>query len=241
VTVRRRLRVGVSSTGDELFDAAGAAAIHDADRPMLLSLCRSPAIEAIDLGRCRDDPAVLARSLGEAAERCDLILTTGAGSVGGRDRLADALTAAGGEVVCCRVAVKPGRPVAFGRLGRCPITALPGNPPAAFVGFHLYVTRQIAGRLGLARRAPSASTAIADFGWSRQTGRVEYLPARIVGWDAAGLPIVDRIGRGGSADLLPFILADGMAVIAADAASGAPGSRSAWIPLAAGDTTWIRT
>src|SRR5690606_29819811 len=115
-------RVGVFSTGDELVSPAGGKSrqhgqIYDSNRPTLLALAQAHGARATDLGVIPDDPASLCAAIAEASGRFHLLLTSGAVSMGERDFLRDALVAAGGEIAAWRVAVKPGKPVMFGRVG----------------------------------------------------------------------------------------------------------------------------
>lgn len=237
--VRRRPRIAVLSTGDELLDAGRRmGSIHDANRPMLLSLCETLGAEVTDLGICADDLDRTARLLRAQAGRFDMILTSGAASVGDKDCIRPALLAAGGVVGSCRVALKPGKPVFFGRLGDTLLTGLPGNPLSAYVCFQLFVTRQIGAMLGIPRQATVFETAIADFDWKRKPGRAEYLPARIVGRNVSGTAVVERLGHGSSAALLPLAEADGMVVLDALSSGGARGTPVGWIPFAKKDLPW---
>jgi molybdopterin molybdotransferase len=232
VTVATRPRVGVFSTGDELAEGQRRpGAIHDANRPMLLALARAAGAEATDLGILPDDLAATIRAFRGLGDRFDLVLTSGAVSVGGRDHVRDALVAAGGTLDGWRVAIKPGKPVAFGRIGETAITGLPGNPFAAFVGFHLFAGPQIARLAGQAPRAFAATPARAGFEWVRKPGRAEAFPVRLMGHDDHGAPILDRLGKSVSATLFPLAEADGLAMVPAGIAHVAPGDALAWQPF----------
>ena len=234
--VMRRPRIGILSTGDEL--AGGAANIHDVNRPMLLALCEGAGAEVIDLGICPDDRARMTEFLTAEAGPFDMILTSGAASMGGRDFMRPALLAAGGAVEACRVALKPGKPVFFGRIARTLVTGLPGNPFAAYVGFQLFVARQISAMLGHRSQEYGFETAQAAFGWTRKAGRTEYLPAKQTGRNADGLPVVERLGHGSSAALVPLASADGIVVLDACSTHGARGDLVAWMPFFRTDVSW---
>lgn len=239
IPVRRRPRIAVLSTGDELVDGGdSAASIPDANRPMLLALCEGLGAEVTDLGICADDLDRMTALLRAQAGRFDMILTSGAASVGGRDFVRPALIAAGGSVESYRVALKPGKPVFFGRLGDMLLTGLPGNPLSAYVGFQLFVARQIAAMLGHLEAGAPKETAIAGFDWKRKAGREEYVPVRIVARDASGRPIVERLGHGGSASLMPLTRADGVVILDTPSTSGARGTSVSWIPFCRGDFAW---
>ena len=143
VRVVRRLRVALFSTGDELR-APGAAlppgCIYDSNRAGLRAALQRLGVEVIDLGLVRDDPAALQATLDEAVARCDAVITSGGVSMGDADHVRE-LLARMGEVAFWKVAMRPGRPFAFGALrgpgGRTPfLFALPGNPVAALVTFY---------------------------------------------------------------------------------------------------------
>lgn len=232
----RRPRIAVLSTGDELGEEG--AGIHDANRPMLLALCEGLGAETTDLGICPDDMERMTEIFCASAGRFDLIVTSGAASVGGRDFVRPALLAAGGTVEAWRVALKPGKPVFFGRLAGTLVTGLPGNPLSAYVGFQLFVTRQIGAMLGLGDRRANLETAVAGFEWVRKPGRTEYLPAKLVDRNERGLPIVEPPGHGSSATLVPLSLADGVVVLAAHSTHVARGDVVEWIPFCGTDLSW---
>lgn len=235
VGVACRPRVGVFSTGDELAQGVrGPGGIHDANRPMLLALARAAGAEVTDLGILPDDLAATARAFAQLDDRFDLVLTSGAVSVGGRDHVRDALIAAGGTLDGWRVAIKPGKPVAFGRIGSAVVTGLPGNPLSAYVGFHLFAAPQIARLAGGTAPAFARVPARAGFAWTRKAGRAEVFPVRHVGYDPQGVPILDRLGNGISATLFPLAGADGLALVPAATEHVAPGQDLHWQPMTAG-------
>ncbi len=235
-SVRRRVVVGLMSTGDELVRpgrAIGPGLIHDANRPMLAALLAQPAIELVDLGVAPDDRAELARLVAEASDRCDLVVTSGATSVGEEDHLAAAVLAAGGSLELARVAMKPGKPVVAGRAGKAVLIGLPGNPFAALVAW-LLVGRSALERLaGLEPKPLTPLAAVAAFSQRGPGGRTEFAPARVVGSDEGGLPRVEKLGRGGSARLAPLIAADGLAVIPAGVDGVRQGDRIGFLPFEA--------
>lgn len=236
VTVHRRPRVAVLSTGDELATGGprGAGQIHDANRPMLLALAEAAGADVIDAGVLPDEPAPLAACLADLAERADLVLTSGGVSMGGRDPIRPAFAAAGGEVAAWRVAVKPGKPVMFGRLGKTTFTGLPGNPLAAFVGFHLFAAPQIARLCGRSPAPFAAHQGRAAFFWRHRPGRQEVFPVRCLGTDGTGLPRLERLGNGVSATLFPLAEADGLATVPAETTEVVPGRMLQWHPFCAG-------
>ncbi|ABV94013.1 molybdopterin biosynthesis protein [Dinoroseobacter shibae DFL 12 = DSM 16493] len=232
IEVVRRPRVAVFSTGDEL--CAGPCApgqIPDANRPMLLALARQAGAEVSDLGILPDDPRSTADALGGIGARFDLVLSSGAVSMGGKDHIRGALEAAGGTVQGSRVAIKPGKPVMFGQLGAAGFTGLPGNPFAVHVGFHLFVLPQLLRLLGARQTAFAPVPAVAGFDWTRKAGRAEVFPVRLVGHDTAGCPILGRLGKSVSATLLPLAEADGLAIVPPNTSRITAGTALAWHPF----------
>ncbi len=235
VSVARRPRVGVFSTGDELAKGVrGPGAIHDANRPMLIALARAAGAEACDLGILPDDLGATTRAFEGLADKFDLVLTSGAVSVGGRDHVRSALIAAGGQLDGWRVAIKPGKPVAFGRIGASAITGLPGNPFASFVGFHLFAAPQIARLAGGTAPKFATTPARAGFEWHRKPDRAEVFPVHLAGYDDAGAPILERLGNSASATLFPLTEADGLALIPATTERVSHGDMLFWQPFCDG-------
>lgn len=133
MAARRRVRVALLSNGDELRPGGGAA-VRDSNRPMLRALLASrPDIVCTDLGPLPDDPPALRAALSRAAADHDLILSTGGVSGSDADHMFRAIVAAGGRVEVLKLALKPGKPLAHGRIGGAFCLCLPGNPVAALV------------------------------------------------------------------------------------------------------------
>ena len=141
VAVKRRLRVAFFSTGDELASVGSPLAkgqVYDSNRYTLHGMLTRLGVELIDLGVVRDDPAALEQALRSAAASADAIVTSGGVSVGEADfvrRLMGQL----GEVLFWKIAMRPGRPMAFGRIGGAFLFGLPGNPVAVMVTFYQFV------------------------------------------------------------------------------------------------------
>ncbi|SMC28436.1 molybdopterin molybdotransferase [Andreprevotia lacus DSM 23236] len=155
--VHLRPRVGVLSTGSELVPAGQpltAGRIHDANRPQLLALLTACGADAIDLGQVPDDPEATRERLADAAACCDIVISSGGASVGDADHVRHAASMLGG-IDHWKVAIKPGKPFAFGHLCGKPFLALPGNPVAAAVTF-LLLARPLVRRA--AGGTPSADT-----------------------------------------------------------------------------------
>ena len=145
VTVHPRPRVGILSTGDELFSGPGPlppGKIRDANRQTLMGLVRREGWDVLDLGIAGDDEGTLVRTLAEAAPRCDAIVSSGGVSMGDLDLVRVVLEKlSGGSMRWMQVAIRPAKPLAFGVLAdtATPVFGLPGNPVSAMVSFELFV------------------------------------------------------------------------------------------------------
>jgi molybdopterin molybdotransferase len=181
--VRRRLRVAIFSTGDEIVEPGTtlpAAALYDSNRYLLAGLLARYRVEVTDLGILSDDPKALARGLATAAVDHDLVLTSGGVSTGEADHVRDAVESVG-RLVFWRVAIKPGRPVAMGVLRGAnsgegaAFVGLPGNPVAVFVTF-VRVVRPLLLRLAGALPEPLLAMPVrATFPYKKRAGRREYV------------------------------------------------------------------
>ncbi len=141
VSVYRPLRVAFFSTGDELVQIGkplAAGQIYDSNRYTLHGMLTRLGCEVIDMGVVRDDPAILEQAFKDAGDIADVVITSGGVSVGEADfvkQLMDKL----GEVVFWKIAMKPGRPLAYGKIGRAHFFGLPGNPVSVMVTFYQFV------------------------------------------------------------------------------------------------------
>ena len=141
VKVKRRLRVAFFATGDELASIGAAlkeGEVYDSNRYTLHGMLARVGVELIDMGVVRDDPAALEKAFRHAAETADVVITTGGVSVGEADFVKQ-LMARLGEVLFWKIAMRPGRPMAFGRIGDAFLFGLPGNPVAVMVTFYQFV------------------------------------------------------------------------------------------------------
>ena len=149
--VKRKLRIAIASSGDEVYalgEIRPPTGLYDSNRYSLLAALDRVDIEVIDLGIIADDPACLLKTFQEAAKLVDLIISTGGVSVGEADHTKSALQATG-QVDFWKVAIKPGRPLAFGRMNEAVFFGLPGNPVAVMVTFYHFVLPAIEKMLGI--------------------------------------------------------------------------------------------
>ncbi|HEX5078280.1 MAG TPA: gephyrin-like molybdotransferase Glp [Geminicoccaceae bacterium] len=212
--VFRPLRVALLSTGDELCEPGEPlppGATYDANRTILGGLLRGLGCEVHDLGILPDRPQAVDRAILKAA-RLDAIVTSGGASRGDEDHVVRAVERLG-KLHFWQIAVKPGRPLAFGQLGGCTLIGLPGNPVAAVICF-LYFARPVLIALGGGRwPEPQGFPVRADFAMAKKPGRREYLRARLVD-SADGVLAVRRIEREGSGILTSLTEADGLVELA---------------------------
>ena len=174
--VRRRPRVAILSTGDEVAEPGRArrpGQIFDANRFSLGGMVESAGAEPLDLGIVPDLREVLRESLLEAAQSADVVLTSGGVSVGDYDLVKSVLAEIGG-VDFWQVAMQPGRPLAVGRIAGVPFFGLPGNPVASLLCFHLFVRPALWKLAGRSRLEPDCVTAIALEPMRKKAGRREF-------------------------------------------------------------------
>jgi molybdopterin molybdotransferase len=190
--VRRRIRVALLSTGDELVPpgtSLGPDQIPETNRLLLSALLADLPVELIDLGILPDDRAAL-----EAAFRaldCDLLVTTGGASVGDHDLVRPALEAVGARIDFWKVAVRPGKPMMAGRLGAALVVGLPGNPVSAFATATLFVRPLIAYLAGAADPLPRTRTVPLGEPLPATGSRADYLRAELIDGRAHAATIQD--------------------------------------------------
>ena len=188
LTVFRPLRVATLFTGDELVmpgDPLPPGSIYNSNRFMLRGLLESLGCEVHDLGIVPDDLQSTRTALASAASLADLIISSGGVSVGEEDHVKPAVQAEG-TLDLWQIAMKPGKPLAFGRVRNVPFIGLPGNPVSSFVTFVLFARPfilQRQGRIEALRTLPLR----ADFDWDQSSRRREFLRARLNG--SGGLDI----------------------------------------------------
>ncbi len=210
--VRRRVRVAVFFTGDELAmpgEPLAPGAIYNSNRFTLRGLLENLGCEISDYGIVPDSLQATRATLRAAAAQHDLIITSGGVSVGEEDHIKPAVEAEG-RLNMWQIAVKPGKPLAFGEVNRDGGSAfflgLPGNPVSSFITFLLFVRPFLLRLQGVTgAEAPKAIPLRADFDWTKPDRRNEFLRARIN--DAGGL---DLFPNQGSGVLTSTVWADGL-------------------------------
>lgn len=248
--VRRRVRVALFSTGDEIFEPGAKlprAALYDSNRYLLAGLLARIGAQVTDLGILKDDREELARAIADAALDHDLVLTSGGVSTGEADHVRGALESVG-SLVFWRLAIKPGRPVAMGvirgprshslpRAGGARAAAqgaafvgVPGNPVAAFVTF-VRVVRPLLLRLAGARPEPLIALPVrAGFSYKKRKGRREYVRVSLQAADG-GIAAV-KYAQDGAGVLTSLTETDGLAELAEDVTDIEPGATVGYLPYA---------
>ncbi len=232
LVVRRRVRVALFSTGNEVVEPGEPLApgrIHDSNRYLLLALLQKLGVETHDLGILPDDPEILAGKIGEAAGSHDLVLTSGGVSAGEADEVRHAVERIG-KLVFWRLAIKPGRPVAMGVIRGAAFAGLPGNPVAVFVTF-IHVVRPLILRLAGANAEPLVPIpARATFSHKKKKGRREYLrgTARVLG----GVTEVDKYHAEGAGLITSISRTSGLVELPDDVTGVEPGSIVGYLPYA---------
>ena len=225
VAVRRRPRVAILSTGDELVepgDALVPGQIHDANTVPLAAAVLEAGGEPILLPRVRDEPGTIEAALHEGSAGADLLVASGGVSVGRHDHVRAAIERLG-ELAFWRIAVQPGKPLAFGSIGDRPVIGLPGNPVSALVTFELFGRVLLRGMLGLPGDGRLHLMARLDTTVPKDRERRAYL--RVVlrsdpdGW------LASPAGGQGSAQLRSLAAANALLVVPEGEAAGEVGAR----------------
>ena len=200
VSVYRPLRVAFFSTGDELRSIGtplGEGEIYDSNRYTIYGMLARLGCDVLDMGVVRDDPALLEQAFRDAAANADVVITSGGVSVGEADfvkQLMDKL----GEVVFWKIAMKPGRPLAYGKIAGAHFFGLPGNPVSVMVTFYQFVREALLTLQGVSPVPPLPMlNALCTTAIKKAPGRTEFQRG-ILGTDASGAWTVRTTGEQGS-------------------------------------------
>ena len=220
VSVHRRLRVAILSTGDEIASIGrplGPGEVYDSNRYTLFGALSRLGCELLDMGVVPDRPDALEAAFRDAAQAADVVITSGGVSVGEADFIREMMGRLG-EVAFWKLAIKPGRPMAFGRIGGAVLFGLPGNPVAVMVTFYQFVQDALLKLMGVSPLPPAERFPVrADFAMRKQPGRVEYLRGRLQR-SADGLAVT-LAGAQGSGVLRSMSEADCFIVLPEDCAA----------------------
>jgi molybdopterin molybdotransferase len=176
ISVYRKLKIAIFSTGDELIQPGNALAsgqIYDSNRFTLIGLLTELGAEIIDMGNIHDDKESIRAALLTASKSADVIITSGGASVGEADFIKQLLDEIG-EVVFWKLAMKPGRPLAYGKIGKAHFFGLPGNPVAVMVTFLQFVRNALWELMGQHHKAAFGFQAICTTPIKKAAGRTEF-------------------------------------------------------------------
>lgn len=226
VLVFRRLRVVFFSTGDELSSVGQeleAGQVYDSNRYTIYGMLTRLGVEAIDMGVVPDDPVLLEQALISASESADVVITSGGVSVGEADYMKLLLEKLG-QVVFWKIAMKPGRPLAYGKVGNAHYFGLPGNPVAVMVTFYQFVREALLVLMGQPNPMPIPMLpAVCTDEIKKAPGRTEFQRG-ILSRDADGTWKVRLTGNQGSGILSSMSEANCFIVLREDSANLAPGA-----------------
>jgi molybdopterin molybdotransferase len=227
--------VAFFSTGDELASVGeplAASQIYDSNRYTLFGMLRRLGVEVVDLGVVRDRREELERALLAAAAQADAIITSGGVSVGEADFVTETLERIG-EIDFWTVAIKPGRPIAFGRIADALFFGLPGNPVSVMVTFYQLVRPALQWLMGLAKpEPPMLVTAVCESRLKKKPGRREFQRG-ILGRGKDGVYRVRAIGPQGSGVLRSMADANCFIVLPEETGTLEAGSQVQVQPFAA--------
>jgi molybdopterin molybdotransferase len=232
VPVRRRLRVAFFSTGDELCSIGEPLApgqIYDSNRYTLWGMLRRLGVDVIDMGIVPDRPDALEAAVRSAAACADAIISSGGVSVGEADYTRD-IMARLGDIAFWTIAMRPGRPLAFGRIGDACYFGLPGNPVAVMITFYFFARDALLCMMGAQPRPHLYVRATSTETFRKKPGRTEYQRARLaIGID--GRMVVSATGSQGSGVLRSMSEANCIVVLHHDQHGVAPGDQVDCLPF----------
>ncbi len=233
--VRRRLSVALFSTGDELAQPGEDLPVggaYDSNRPILRALLGAAHVDVVDLGVLEDRRDTVEAALARAATKHDVIITSGGASTGAEDH-AVAVVGDLGNLNFWRLAIKPGRPLALGRIGDAVFVGLPGNPIAAAVCTMMYARPLLAVLGGETWTPPARFLVPAAFAMKKKAGRREFLRGISVRAPDGTVTAVKKYPRDGSGLLTSLRDADGLIEIDEECTGVSEGDPVAFIPFSA--------
>ncbi|MGR9000346.1 MAG: molybdopterin molybdotransferase MoeA [Gammaproteobacteria bacterium] len=215
INVTRKLKIAIASTGKEVFSLGatpGAGGIYDSNRYSLLGALDRSDVDVINLGILEDEPVSLLKSFHEASDYADVIISTGGVSVGEADYTKTALQESG-QIEFLKIAIKPGRALAFGNLNNAAFFGLPGNPVAVMVAFYQFVLPALEKMSGINNK-PIAPVFLAKATQDlrKKPGRTEILRG-IIEQDDRNDWIVKSTGQQGSGILSSMSLANAFIIL----------------------------
>ena len=235
VNVIRRPRIAYFSNGDELKSVGTPLEIgevYDSNRYTLHAMLSDLGVEQIDLGVVKDDREAIAQTITEAASRADLVITTAGASVGDADYIKEILASLG-QISFWKVAIKPGRPLSFGKLGHSLFFGLPGNPVSVMVTFQIFLKPAIRQLAGERHAVPMIlkMRLVADL--TKKPGRMEYQRG-IMSVDGNGETVVSSTGEQGSGILSSMSKANCYIILSDDSTGAKAGE---WVKVQPFDQT----
>lgn len=234
VKVFRKLRVAFFSTGDELCsigEELGPGCVYDSNRYTLFGMLQRLGAEPIDMGVIRDRKQDTFEAFEEAAKCADVILTSGGVSVGEADYVKECLDELG-QIAFWKVAMKPGRPLAFGRIKDAWFFGLPGNPVSVMVTFYIFVQPALRKMMGESNAAPLHLQVRCESSLKKKAGRTEFQRG-ILSRDGANGFTVTRTGAQGSGILTSMSQANCFIILPLEAEAVEPGSMVEVLPFSA--------
>lgn len=230
--VFQRLVVGVMSTGDEVVEpgaAVPAGSIYDANRHTLMAVLSELGCDVRDFGIIPDDPDRISEALVAAALDCDAVISTAGMSVGEEDHLAEAIRAIG-SLHFWKVAIKPGRPIAFGQIDGTPFIGLPGNPAAMLVTFLRMARPALLKLAGATDLRPQLYPVRAGFSHRKKEHRREYVRVHLEEADD-GIPVARKHPRSGAGVLSSMVGSDGLVELPEEMTQLSEGTMVSFLPF----------
>jgi len=216
VKINIPLKINVFSSGDEIMNShkkLDKGQLYDSNRPMIINLLLKIGCTVKDLGILPDNRKEILNNLISASKNCDLIISSGAMSLGDEDHIRDIIEK-NGSLDIWKLAIKPGRPVGYGSFKNTPILALPGNPVAAFVTFLIIGIPLIKKMSGAKDINPTKYKLPVNFIYKKKPGRIEYLRVRTI--NKNGILMLEKFHKEGAGILTSTSWADGLAILDED-------------------------